>query len=1795
MPVNPYAIGNTVEEYRIEELLGEGSFANVFKVFSEDREKHYVLKVIMPQDSNKRPQKPFKIELDALDEIRKLGTHTHIVGLEKWGRLHETKDPYVLLEFIDGETVTARVKRSQTLPRVDVVEIQQIILQLLDALQFMHRRVIHRDIKPNNLMLSPSRGVVVIDFNVSKVMLPGESKTIVGTPPYIPPEILLEKGNWTPASDLYAVGIFLYYLLTGKEDPFPNHGARLLRETKPANPKDRIPTLPDSIVRTMMKAIAYDPTERYQDAEEMKKDVENWFPANIEELIQRVQTLRNRIVQGLQIELADGDRATLEDALKDLEQILVAPATYDPEHDLLDDIEAITEEILEPQGDDIILDGDRFPHEKYDPEPPENEPEPKLEEEPVVDKIRGKLIQIRIPRDAGEFDVARQALKALQQETGDDAESLKLLEKEEAEIQTAQNLAFGKLIESARNYIAQKLFDEAEKEIEEARSLDPQSSELKTLVRDINKGRNAFLDSLEKSVCEKLAEVTDSSLEEKELEELLGGVSLLIDEYEKKGTHQNAASKVQEWRKQLNQIQKNLEAVKVQQARVQCERLWGEGGVPNALEALNLVYALQENLKEPKHPTVLKLREEAEEKYKMFLKEAGVLLTAAITGRFQELIEEYEKKRDEGIKYVPLFTPERDKDGKLTIKSEEEAQSELLESARLEETWEVTKAIPELQSIARDYARQKAEEKKTEAEKYLVESPRRTKEILEEALGLYLLATEDREKIKQFLQNAVAPAVQRREEAEKLRDGAEQLGPLEGWQQLQEAINHDPHVPGIAEVRARLRPRFQQNVKQELDRLRRNIKGVPRAYLGQEKHQKRYENAIARAAELASASGQDDALASLTAQLETFITAAKNDIQEYAYVSQEMASMRQYMEQRNYRLANEAFARIEQKLGKEALNTYQELRDIQAKLETRGNVDALIARIETDLNAPEERLVKQIEALEDALSAHPDHLKIPPLLRRARSRINYERGRVFYDQRQYKEARPLLRAVEGEDRDEARKLLKELDAAEHEKDKLESTLRQARRNREMRMWRIAYNSLTPWKERRLPEELEDDFKREFEDTREQWEEYARNELERLSRQEPLNERLIREQLEALAELGSTELDRWQKDGLARCYEQTAREKARRGRLQESIAAWQEAMRLDPGNETYEEELIKAEKSQVAQQIAAAPADLEQAERLYKHLRVRYPEDIDIGLKLANVYLKQEKYAETEYELNWVDTTIRQLGLHADPEMVQDKERLKRALEHEQDIHRRQRTIEPMLHPTREQDDYQTAKEKYEALKTQYPDASRLTPWWDSVVHQLALALEKQSADLLNANEPLWKAAAPVLKILVLQPQNGYARRLISQLAHQVLTLATRIDQMLADTIGRYDVEPERALAQQITETGDLLEEVGAYIFALRHHTGQINDGQERQNELQQYRVRLNQRLRDLKSLQSLLQQGYNQLERGKTSGNWTAVDRIQAQIVQGEFGGHHTVSLFLNELNRAKQIRQQLQQKVTELKQALASEAFEQVLQSVADLQEVDPDDDYTVYGNTAFATNLRSRPIAFSELTGVVSRHLSDLKKLNDWLSPVLKVAVWWPPFFPDDIPTDGNLAGLNGLLQQWLAQTVPPQDGSEAINIWRETTRYALPAIRRYKAEGKFKEAVELCTDILGEDGRIQVQSSAFVGRYTLNHIYNHLSRPPVLESPDVQSTHSGLAPQSAEAFRERLFSWLTQARQEQANMANEEIKFRNLLKDLRNKVNQFSTAWPWEKGRIRAEGIVVFNQAKQICPNYRGLDSLRSLLDG
>ncbi|MBK7919097.1 MAG: hypothetical protein IPJ94_23105 [Chloroflexi bacterium] len=218
--------------------------------------------------------------------------------------------------------------------------------------------------------------------------------------------------------------------------------------------------------------------------------------------------------------------------MKDLEQILAAPEAYDPKHDLLDDIDAITEEILEPQGDGNIFDGDAFPHEEY-------EPEPEIEEEPVVDKIRGKLNQIRVPRDADDFDPAREALETLRQEAGSDAEALALLKGKEAEIQTAQNLAFGKLIENARNAIKQNNFSEAEKELEEARRLDPQSHKLNNLISDIAKGKKAYLNELEGKIKDALSKA-----------ESLDEVALWVDDYAA-ALDSSKDDIIQGWRRQL--------------------------------------------------------------------------------------------------------------------------------------------------------------------------------------------------------------------------------------------------------------------------------------------------------------------------------------------------------------------------------------------------------------------------------------------------------------------------------------------------------------------------------------------------------------------------------------------------------------------------------------------------------------------------------------------------------------------------------------------------------------------------------------------------------------------------------------------------------------------------------------------------------------------------------------------------------------------------------------------------------------------------------------------------------------------------------------------------------------------------------------------------------------------------------------------------------------------------------------------------------------------------------------------
>ncbi len=201
--------------------------------------------------------------------------HPHIVSIYDRGEAGGTY--YIAMEYLEGKSLKQLISENGVLPPALAIDIAE---QILQALQFAHENnVIHRDIKPHNIVVNGRNQVKVTDFGIARAGSAArmtETGSIIGTAQYLSPEqargLAVEQG-----SDLYSLGIVLYEMLTGKV-PFEgeNPVAIALKHLSdaPVPPQALNPDLPDNLNTVVMRALAKDPAERYRDAAEFMDDLE---------------------------------------------------------------------------------------------------------------------------------------------------------------------------------------------------------------------------------------------------------------------------------------------------------------------------------------------------------------------------------------------------------------------------------------------------------------------------------------------------------------------------------------------------------------------------------------------------------------------------------------------------------------------------------------------------------------------------------------------------------------------------------------------------------------------------------------------------------------------------------------------------------------------------------------------------------------------------------------------------------------------------------------------------------------------------------------------------------------------------------------------------------------------------------------------------------------------------------------------------------------------------------------------------------------------------------------------------------------------------------------------------------------------------------------------------------------------------------------------------------------------------------------------------------------------------------
>ncbi|HXW18404.1 MAG TPA: protein kinase, partial [Candidatus Acidoferrales bacterium] len=273
-------IGKIISHYRIVEKIGAGGMGEVYRAHDEQLDRDVALKILpagLLADESARKQ--FRKEALALAKLN----HPNIETVYEFGS--EDGVDFLAMELIPGQSLSARIKEGPLAER----DIVRLAMQLADGLAAAHDQgVIHRDLKPGNLFVTPDGRLKILDFGLARLIHPElasdvtrsitvESGTISGTVPYMPPEQL--RGEATDArSDIYSAGAVLYEMATGQR-PFPQTqgpqlmGAILHQEPAPAaSINSRTSSGLDSLIR---KALDKTPSHRYQNAGELRVALES--------------------------------------------------------------------------------------------------------------------------------------------------------------------------------------------------------------------------------------------------------------------------------------------------------------------------------------------------------------------------------------------------------------------------------------------------------------------------------------------------------------------------------------------------------------------------------------------------------------------------------------------------------------------------------------------------------------------------------------------------------------------------------------------------------------------------------------------------------------------------------------------------------------------------------------------------------------------------------------------------------------------------------------------------------------------------------------------------------------------------------------------------------------------------------------------------------------------------------------------------------------------------------------------------------------------------------------------------------------------------------------------------------------------------------------------------------------------------------------------------------------------------------------------------------------------------------
>lgn len=263
-----FAEGEQVGAYRIIEKLGRGGMATVYKAYHANLDRYVAIKVLHPafmEDPNFLAR--FEREAKVVAKLE----HPNIIPVYDFAE-HEGQ-PYLVMKFVEGETLKAKLRRRPRTPEEGVIIIQAVG----EGLAYAHKQgILHRDVKPSNVMMADDGQIYLTDFGLARIASKGESTLssdmMIGTPQYISPEQAMGKRDLDEGTDIYSFGVLIYELVVGKVPYSSDTPFSIIHDhiyTPLPLPRAVNPNVPEVIERLLLKALAKERNDRFASVDEM--------------------------------------------------------------------------------------------------------------------------------------------------------------------------------------------------------------------------------------------------------------------------------------------------------------------------------------------------------------------------------------------------------------------------------------------------------------------------------------------------------------------------------------------------------------------------------------------------------------------------------------------------------------------------------------------------------------------------------------------------------------------------------------------------------------------------------------------------------------------------------------------------------------------------------------------------------------------------------------------------------------------------------------------------------------------------------------------------------------------------------------------------------------------------------------------------------------------------------------------------------------------------------------------------------------------------------------------------------------------------------------------------------------------------------------------------------------------------------------------------------------------------------------------------------------------------------------